>query len=170
MKLKSIIILIISTFALSSCLEGSYSSTPELYLGRPVIIGGDSLYLSYTDEGLRLDSISVGDTVQFYTAMSGFSNNLTAFYLKLSNDSTAKVILPRKSSMDSIFVAGSNYDEGTFLFAESVNELLFPFKYVALKKSENTQIKLTVVSDAKFENSSYGGSNTSSLIIVTPIK
>ena len=153
---------------LSSCdLTGEANYTPQIY---PYISTGDSLSLYYTDIAnvFRMDTINVGDTVSFYLQMTGVENNLTAFYLTQSADSAAKIILPDKNSMDSIFLSSSDYKTGKFFMKGTSTDLFFPFKYIARKQSNEAKLTFTIVSDAKF-NDSYIGTNSSTLTIKTPI-
>jgi hypothetical protein len=118
-----------------------------------------------------MDTISVGDTVQFFAHMTGFYNNLTAFYLKKDKDSSAvQILLPPKASLDSVFTANSNYEKGDFLMDGKYSELRFPFQYVAVKPTNDVKLSISVVSDAKFSNNMVGAGNSSTIRIKTPIK
>ncbi|MDR2841549.1 MAG: hypothetical protein LBV75_09900 [Paludibacter sp.] len=171
MKIKHLIISIIIATSLSACLEGSSNYAPDLALATPFVIGGDSLSIYYTDNGLVMDTIHIGDTVQFLVAMTAYTNNLTAFYLKQSADSVSRVILPRKTSLDSIFNSQSNYQVGIFKIDKGIAQLYFPFQYIATKKSNEAKIEMAVESDAKFDNGMLAGNNSNykSIIIRTPI-
>lgn len=171
MKIKLLFIIAVLSVYFTSCsLEGGANYTPQIVLVRtPLLQNGDSLSFYYTDEGgvLRLDTIEVGDTVRFQLYMEGFSNNLMAFYIKDITDGAAKIILPEKTSMDSIFLPTSDYADGKFLMNGKSTSLFFPLKYVALKPSTNAKIQFTVVSDANFKD--LWGSNTASMTFKTPI-
>ena len=174
MKLKIFAIVVVITAILSSCLkEGSDNRTPVIgLLTLPVSTTGDTLGCYITDEAgiFRMDTILVGDTVQFAIAATGFYNNITAFYLTQS-DSAAVIILPAVEKLDSVFSPRSDYEAGIFLLDGKGTDLFFPFKYVAVKPSKDTKIKLEVVSDADFGNSGMmGATNRSDISILTPIK
>lgn len=171
MKIKLFLITVIAAVYLTSCsLEGGSNYTPQIMLIRtPLLQNGDSLSLYYTDEGgvFRLDTIEVGDTVRFHLYMEGFSNNLLAFYIKDITDGAAKIVLPEKTSLDSVFLPTSNYTDGKFLMNGKSTSLFFPMRYVALKPSGIAKIQFTVVSDAIFKD--LWGSNTASITFKTPI-
>ena len=175
MKLKLLATTFIVVALLSSCLSGgSDNRTPAIQVARPVLTTGDTLNFWYTDEAdvWLMDTISVGDTVQFYTVSNSFFNNITAFYIKPANDTVAEIILPPIEKLDSICSQFSDYEKGIFLFEGEGSILYFPFKYVALKPSKDMKLGLTVVSDAKFNNTMIvgGASNSASVLIKTPIK
>ena len=151
-------------------MDGESNYTPQIVILKdPTLQNGDSLFASSTDEGgvYRLDTISVGDTVTFLPYMTGFDNNLIAFYLKESADSVTHIILPNKVSMDSIFLPTSDYKTGKFLMRGTSTVLFFPFKYVAKAPSKTAKIQLTIVSDANFKDNF--GSNSTTITILTPI-
>ena len=173
MKTKISLLIILIGAILSSCnLEGESNFTPEvIFYKLPTnTTTNDTLNIYYTDIAnvYRLDTIAVGDTVSFQMFMTGYYNNLTAFYITESSDSISKIILPSKSSMDSIFSSSSNYSTGKFFMSKTSTELYFPFKYIARKATNEGKITFTVVSDAKFEDS-FVGSNTASFTLKTPI-
>jgi len=166
MKTKKIITLGVILIAFSACtLTGESNSTPSIQLVRnPVNTKGDSLSIFYTDtiNTYRMDTIHVGDTLNFKVYINAFANNIKGYYMTQS-DSTAKVLLPRKSAMDSLFSTNSNYNQGIFLLKKPLTTLYFPFQYVAKKPSMNTKLSLKVLSDANFEF------NQASFILITPI-
>ena len=172
MKIKLILLTILLGTILSSCnLEGESNYTPMLYfVTEPKLQNGDSLGIYRTDKPdvFRLDTIEVGDTVSFFMYATGYSNNLKAYYMKQSADSAAGIILPRQSSMDSVFTAESDYKTGKFIMGANSTSLYFPFKYVAKKAEKNTKITFTIISDAQFTDMTIG-SNTTSFELITPI-
>jgi len=172
MKLKIFTIVVIAATILSSCLkEGSDNRTPAMSLASPISSTGDTLSFYVTDEAgiYRMDTISVGDTVQFAVATTGYYNNIVAFYLTCS-DSAAIIVLPSVDKLDAVFSPRSDYEAGIFLLDGKGTDLIFPFKYVAVKPSKDTKIKLEVVSDADFGNSGMmGATNRSAISILTPI-
>ncbi len=171
MKTKIILLLAIISIAFTACnLEGESNYVPEIFFAKfPTNNLGDSLDIYYTDEAgsYRLDTITVGDTISFQMYITGYENNLTAFYLKESADSVTKIILPSKSSMDSIFLPTSNYNTGKFFMKGLSTSLYFPFKYVAKEPSNEAKIVFTAVSNSHFEESI--GTNTVSFTLKTPI-
>ncbi|MBN2764760.1 MAG: hypothetical protein JXR27_00185 [Paludibacteraceae bacterium] len=171
MKIKLIILTAILGSMLSSCnLEGESNYTPMLYfVTGPILQNGDSLEIYRTDQlnVFRLDTIAVGDTVSFFMYATGYSNNLTAYYMKQSTDSATEIILPRQSSMDSVFTVESDYKTGKFIMGGNSTSLYFPFKYVAKKAEKNAKITFTIISDAQFTDMTIG-SNTTSFELITP--
>lgn len=170
MKKQIFILLTFAAILLTSCnLTGESNFTPDIFLGRlPINQNGDTIKAYITDDGsFKLDTMTVGDTLSFILTVTGYENNLKAFYIKQSADSVTRAILPPKSSMDSVFISGSDYQAGVFLMDGNLPTLFFPFKYVAMKPSKEAKLTFTVVSDAHFDNMS--GSNTSSLTFKTPI-
>ena len=159
--------------ALVGCsLDGDSNQTPQVALADyPRLQSGDSLNVMTTDEYnvFSLDTVQVGDTVSFVLYMLSYSNDLTGFYLTQSADSSAVIILPETTSMDSVFLSHSDYAKGQFFMQTGFNSMYFPFKYVAKKVNKETTIGFRVVSDAVFENT-LTGSNSSSFELITPIK
>lgn len=173
--MKTYYFLILATISVvfSSCdLTGSTNNTPQiLLLSKPTANVKDTLNLYPTDQSgiYKLDTICVGDTVNFRVLLNGFSNNLTAYYLVLSDTLSSKLVLPDKISMDSIFASTSDYKKGKFIFQNKILNLYFPFRYVALKETTEAKITFALSSDASFEGSAYG-SNVFSFGLKTPIK
>lgn len=173
MRLRSVLVLFSLLFVLLSCsLDGESSQTPSVSIATyPILQNGDTLgiYTTSRYDEILMDTIQVGDTVSLVLHMYSYSNNLTHFFLKQSSDSSTQIELAPVATLDSIFVAGSDYDKGDFVMATGFNRLLFPFKYVATKANLKTKLTIKVVSDAKFENMSPGA-NTASFNLLTPIK
>lgn len=173
MKTRIIAIFILLAAIMTGCsLEGESNYTPQILIPfYPKLQNGDSLPIFGTDQAdvFKVDTITVGDTVSIYLYMTSFENNLTAFYLKQSSDSATSLILPSKASMDSIFLATSDYKNGNFLMKGNSNALYFPFKFVAKKASGETKLVFTTTSDAKFDNASIG-TNYATFTLKTPIK
>jgi len=171
MKTRFFIILGLITLVFTNCnLNNESNYTPEIWFYKdPVVNGTDTLNRYLTDESgvTRLDTIHVGDTVSFQMYISAYTNNIKAFYITELTDSVTPILLPRKSSMDSIFLPTSDYSKGKFLLNGTSTDLFFPFKYVAKKASLNAKLTFSVVSDANFKDLS--GSNSSSFVLKTPI-
>jgi hypothetical protein len=170
-----LLLLVFISITFSSCEfeEGSSNYTPEILPYAIIDQNNDSLGLYYTDESgvYLMDTISIGDTITFKMIFSGVTNNLTSLYLYQSSDSSAKVILPDKNELDSIFLSTSEYDKGKFYMDGTKTLLYLPLHYIPMKKSNEAKISFTLVSDADFSNYSLGfGSNTTSIAIKTPIK
>lgn len=171
MKIKLLILIAIIGAIFHSCkLEGESNSTPMIFFIDPKLQNGDSLNIYYTDASkvYRMDTISVGDTVSFFMYATGYSNNLTAFYMIQSADNSATIILPRQSSMDSVFTSASDYKTGKFIMGANTTSLYFPFKYVAKKAGNSAKITFSVTSDAKFTDITIG-SNITTVQLTTPI-
>lgn len=151
-------------------LDGEANYTPEIFFVKlPTNQHGDTLKAFINDAGaFKLDTISVGDTISIFLYLTAYQNNLQSFYLKQSADSCTRIEYASKSSMDSIFKANSNYNNGVFLFNSQTTGLYFPFKYIALKQSNEASLTFSVVSDAVFDN--VQGSNAATLVLKTPIR
>lgn len=171
MKKHTIIILAFVGIVFSSCdLSGDSNFTPHIYfLINPVKNNTDTLNRYFTDNPgvFLMDTIHVGDTVQFFLYLNAFSNNLVSFKMNHEPDSVFKMILPDKVSMDSIFLPESQYDRGLFQMAGKHSALFFPFRVVALQASNSAKLRFTVVSDARFDG--MFGSNASGFELKTPI-
>ncbi|MFZ4724154.1 MAG: hypothetical protein ACOYMD_01765 [Paludibacter sp.] len=167
MKTRFIFQLIMISLIFSACnLNPESNYRPEIrFVQNPIANKTDTLNIYYTDNSgvFRLDTIQVGDTISFNIYVTGYSNHLKAFYITESTDSVSKIILPSTSSMDSIFLASSNYKEGKFLMKGTSTALYFPFQYIARKVSNEAKITFNVVSDANFEY------NQNSFVLKTPI-
>jgi len=166
MKTRLLFFLGIIIILFTSCKLNSESNyKPDIQFVHDPIVNDTVTLNIYADQGgvYRLDTISVGDTVHFQIYATGFTNNLTEFYLTESSDSVSKFILPSVSSMDSIFLPTSNYKTGKFIMAGTYTALFFPFQYVALKVSNEAKITFSVVSDANFEYNQF------SFVLKTPI-
>ena len=167
MKTKILIFLGLIVVAFSACdLTGESNYRPDIqFVQNPITTKGDTLSIFYTDVSntYRLDTIHVGDTINFKVYVNAYGNKLKGYYMAQSADSTTRILLPNKNTMDSIFSAASNYSLGTFLMKNDANTLYFPFQYVALKPSLETKLALSVTSDANFEY------NQNSFILKTPI-
>jgi len=139
--------------AFSSCNMDSVSNNQPsiLFYKQPVLNGKTTLGGVVTTDYYLLDTISVGDTVSLYMYLDGYTNNLVSYTMTLSGDSVTKLVLPRVSAMDSIFLSTSNYNKGIFYFSGKVNSIVFPFKYVAKKVNSEAKIVFNLVSDANFE-------------------
>jgi hypothetical protein len=174
MKSYFLILLLICTL-LSACdLTSTSNYTPQItFVTKPLTNKNDTLSAKYTDvaDVYMLDSISVGDTVTFHVLLNGFSNNLTSYTINRSDTTSTRLLLPGKNSLDSVFNStASNYSKGKFIFKTSVLNLYFPFKYIALKESDNAQISFTLFSDANFDGGTFIGTNSTSFVLKTPIK
>jgi hypothetical protein len=162
---------LVGLISFNSCnLDNESSYTPEIiFVQLPFNQHGDTLKAFITDAGsFKLDTINVGDTVSFFLYLTGYQNNLKTFYLKQSADSSTRIVYSSIATMDSIFTVSSNYANGQFLFNPNISGLYFPFKYVALKPSNEASLTFSVVSDAVFDNAP--GSNATSLVMKTPIR
>lgn len=160
-------------FLFSSCsLDGESNYTPEISLiSAPKNQKGDSLRIFYTANSgeYLMDTMQVGDTVSFAVVVNAYTNNVNAFYLTQSADSVTRIRTANKESLDSVFQATSDYKTGKYYCKPGISAFVFPFKYIARSVSKTAAIGFMVTSDAKFE-SGFGGSNSTSFIIKTPIK
>jgi len=155
MKTRIIIALGLIILALSACELNSVSNfKPEiLFVQSPITSKGDTLKLLYTDQAgvYKMDTIQVGDTVNFRIFINAYTNNINSFSITQSADSVTNIMLPSINSMDSAFLSSSNYKLGEFYLKNNVNTLYFPFKYIATKPSNEAKLVLNVISDANFE-------------------
>jgi len=175
MKIRIYILLGIIAIAFASCnLSNSSNNTPEIYfVTNPFINKSDTLNRYRTDiAGLyRMDTIHVGDTVTFRMLFWGYSNNLTTCNVISSDTSITKILFPSTNSLDSVFLSTqSDYSTGKFIFKSKISSLYLPFKYVAKKISNDVKITFSISSDANFDNSSSMGNNSTSFVLITPVK
>ena len=171
MKIRVFLCFAFTLIILNSCnLDTASSYTPAVYVNSAYNQHGDSMRFYLTDTGgeIRMDSIFVGDTITIAVVLNAFGNNLTAFYISQSTTANATIVLPKKEELDSIFVAGSDYNAGKFIMKGNSPLLYFPLKYIAKSVSADTKITFKAVSDAKFD---FGfGSNSDIFTLRTPIK
>lgn len=174
MKLYFIILLFICCVFSACDLTGSSNYTPQItFLHIAQLNSKDTLKINYTDESgvLKLDSISVGDTVTLRVLLNGFTNNLVSFMILRSDTVSSKLILPDKNSLDSVFNSSlSNYSKAKFNFRANIPYMGFQFKYIAVKESSDAKISFALLSDANFNGSAFDGSNYVSYVLKTPIK
>lgn len=166
MKIRILALISFITLAFTSCDLTSESNTnPTVdFVKKPFVLHGDTLNMRYTDEGVLLDTIQVGDTVFFPILINGYYNLLQNFSITLADTSSSKLIYPPTSALDTIFSTSlSDFSKGKFTFKTNSNSLYFPFRYVAKKASTSTYISFYIQSDAK------GEYNQSSITLKTPI-
>lgn len=156
-KLLFFALLLVAFTACEMDSESNYSPNIQFTKFPVVINKSDTLLIKTTDTSnlLKLDTITVGDTVSFGMYFTGYINNLVSFSISQSADSVSRIILPSKLTLDSIFLSSSNYAQGNFLLKSKVVSIYFPFKYVAIKTSNEAKITFSVTSDANFESNSY---------------
>jgi len=174
MKTQLIILFALIAIAFSSCnLNGSSNYTPQiLFVNNPFTNKSDTLSSYLTDDGVyHLDTITVGDTVTFRILLYGYTNNLVSFNIVQSDTSSTKILLPPKTSLDSVFLStSSNYLIGNFIFKTKLSSLYMPIKYVAKKANNDAKLSFYLSSDANFNNTGSLGNNSVSFIFSTPIK
>jgi len=166
MKTPLFILLGLISLIFTSCdLNSESNSQPDIIFYQNPVAHNDTLDVNYTLEAgvFILDTLTVGDTVSFKVYINGYSNNLKEYYMIESADSVSKILLPSRTSMDSIFLSTSNYATGKFMMDGTSRSLYMPFKYVAKKASLEAKITFRVVSDANFEY------NSNSFVLKTPI-
>lgn len=172
MKLFFVAIALFFVFGMSSCnLTGESNHTPDIYfLRNPIRNHTDTLKRYYTDKPgvFLMDTIQVGDTVQFYMYLEGYTNHLTSLRIQSSPDSVAHFIWGDRAVLDAIFLPSSQFDKGIFLMDGTHTALFFPFKLVALKPSAGAKIGFLVTSDALFKD--VMGSNANGFELITPIQ
>jgi hypothetical protein len=172
MKKYLFLFAVASAFFLQSCdLEGGANYTPRIELGNYIINQhGDTLKIKTTTEPntLLLDTIYIGDTLNFSVVFNAFANNVVAISLKQSADSLTRIQLPPVDSLNNVFGAESDYKKGIFMLKTKASFVHLPFKYIARAKGNEPKLTITVKSDAIFDN--FSGSNTAEVIFKTPIK
>jgi len=164
-------LLIIICVFVSCDLDVGSNYTPTVYMVQaPVKNSKDSVkvYLTPVVGVYRTDTIMVGDSLSFKVFAEGYTNNLTEFYITQSENQVTKLEYPDEDALDKIFTADSDYAKGEFLVEGKYQSMFFPFYYIALKPSLDAKVRITIVSDAKFDN--FVGSNFKTIEIKTPIK
>jgi hypothetical protein len=162
----------VSFFLVSCDFSGESNYTPGIFImQRPITNNSDTLDIEVTGEQglLLMDTIQVGDTVQFAVRFEAYANRLTALSLKHTPANAAKILLPPVERLDSTFNSSSDYDKGDFYLDPLYSTLFMVFSYVALEPGTDTRLEMTVISDAKFEGGGYG-SNYAVVKIKTPVK
>lgn len=175
MKTRHFILFGLIAIAFTACnLSGTVNNTPKIiFVTNPITNKTDTLNSYYTDASgvYRMDTIQVGDTVNFHILLYGYSNNLTSYTITLNDTASTGILLPGINSLDSIFsTTSSNYSDGKFVFKSKISSLYFPFRYIAKKATTTATISLMLSSDADFTGSnSVSGSNSISFVLRTPI-
>lgn len=167
MKKISCLLLGILALLMNACTpEGETNYTPEILIFS-VVNNGDTLNLRRSNYAgvYILDTIQVGDSIQFTTGLNAYVNNLKSFNMHVSVDSVAKIVTDSAAVLNKVFLSSSNYAKGEFIAKSGMNGLVFPFSMVAKKPSTkgNAFITLNIKSDANFDY------NFNSVIIHTPI-
>lgn len=172
MKKYLFLFAVATAFFLQSCdLDGGANYTPRIELGNYIINQkGDTLKIKTTNEPntLLLDTIYIGDTLNFSVVFNAFANNVEAISLKQSADSLTRIQLPPVDSLNKVFSTESDYKKGIFALKTHASYVHLPFKYIARAKGNEPKLTITVKSDAVFDN--FSGSNTTEVIFKTPIK
>lgn len=141
-----------------SCkLTGNSEATPQLALGAINITENDTLGF-YGD---RLDSVYIGDTIQFYTQVYSQYNEIKEYYIKSSDTASVKFLWGDEAKLDSIFVS---HGEGKFVMDETANMLSLPFKYIIRKPKEDLKLTFSVLTNASMDY------NSRTITIITPMK
>lgn len=165
------LIFLLSVFLVSCDFSGESNYTPGIFMiQHPLKNNKDTLILDVSGEQgvYLLDTIQVGDTVQFAMRLEAYANILTAMSIKHSPSGASQILLPSVESMDSIFNANSDYEKGDFYMDPLFSRLFMKFSYVALQPSTEARLEVSIVSDAKFD--SGFGSNIATMKLKTPIK
>lgn len=111
----------------------------------------DTLHVVINQESYIIDTIAVGDTIDYLVAVQSFANNLKSFTLAWDTSCVQCAL-----SVDSIAVAlesASVPQSGVLYFKSGYNYAAFPVRYIT-RKSGSPKFDLTVTSDSKFESSS----------------
>lgn len=165
------LLFVVALFVVSCDFSGESNYTPAILpLQLPVKNSQDTLKIDVSGEQgvLLMDTIQVGDTVQFAFRIEAYANLLTAMSIKHTPSGAAQILLPPVELMDSIFKSNSDYERGEFYFEPLYSRLFMVFSYVALQSTPDARLEINVLSDAKFD--SGFGSNQAVLRLKTPIK
>lgn len=174
-KFKKIVFGLILTLSLGTFVScdfkgGSSNYTPSVQLARkPWVSGGDTLTIKLSNGAFVLDTVHVGDTINFTYYFSAFSNSIKTIKFDHSAEGATSLVWIQKDKLDEYLTTGTDYSRGLFYLKPDISSFLFSFKYVANLPSKSTELKATVVSDAVFDTG-FGASNTTTLSIITPIK
>ncbi len=159
---------ILSAFVLISCVpEGSENHTPLI---RPSLLTnqlGDTLYFTMTKDGQYLDTLLVGDTVNFGLANYSFSNVIThisaswdSTYLQITSPGIVSLFDSIKNDLD----ATSDLEHLQIDFKPNAmyNWTSFPVQMVALKSNLDDKGKEAKSLEVSFnlESNAEGVPNT----------
>jgi len=111
-----------------------------------------------------MDSVTVGDVVNFKIQIDGGRYDLKDFKIGVSNRDSAEIILPDKSVLDELFSDSSDYEAGIFYLEDVTKTFYFPFQYQAKLGSGEAFITFETVSNA------IEGHNKSKYRLRIPVK
>ena len=141
MKLKPLILAAAAALTLSSCnMEGTSEATPRIGVAAINLATQDTLGFT----GNRLDTVCVGDTIQFQSIVNGMYNGLLEYHI-----------------VSSIF---NSHEGGSFYMDGQYSQLFFPFKYIVKDSINDLSITFSALTDASAEYSQ------ASLRIFTPAR
>jgi len=141
--------LIFSAFVLTGCLEGSSNYTPTIATSYFISSTGDTLSGSYnsTDGSYDMDTMYVGDTIQFAIAFNAYTNSL--IYTKVGWDSTYVKLW---SEVDDDFMKAltkeSVFDDLLLYYVDNCSYSIFPVYFIPIKEG-NSKLSFTVNSNAE---------------------
>lgn len=144
--------LFVVALILSSCLNGSADYTPEFRFSYFTTQTGDTLAVRYDEaqELNYLDTIHLGDTVNFTVLFDAYGNTLTAAKYAWDSD-MAKLEVTFDSTLVKLLATGSDTAKGNLLFSEAqdLRAVVLPMHYVPLKQG-STNMRFQIESNSKF--------------------
>ena len=158
MKLKPLILAAAAALTLSSCnMEGTSEATPRIGVAAINLATQDTLGFT----GNRLDTVCVGDTIQFQSIVDGMYNGLLEYHIVSSDTAHVEFLWGSENKLDSIF---NSHDGGSFYMDGQYSQLFFPFKYIIKDSINDLSITFSALTDASAEYSQ------ASLRIFTPAR
>lgn len=149
--MKRLFPILLTAVCLSSCLlENTSDYSPSIQLSAAVASCGDTLGYTYDEKATayRMDTVHMGDTVQFAVAYMSYTKNLISTHV--SWDTTH---LQLWSNFDdatlAIFLPNSNIETLDLYYPTNYNYAGVPI-YFTPKKTGRSKLEFHVVSDSKF--------------------
>ena len=124
MKLQHLIPAAVAAAALSlsSCNPtGTSEATPRIGVAAINLATQDTLGFT----GNRLDTVCVGDTIQFQSIVNGIYNGLLEYHIVSSDTAHVEFLWGSENKLDSIF---NSHEGGSFYMDGQYSQLFFPFK------------------------------------------
>lgn len=139
--------------AAASCDLNTKSHHTPLVQVHSMISGTDTLSVSSTVDGYVMDTVRVGDTVQFKVSFYSYENQLTAFSVECDEEKTA-VEWDMTAEVDSLLRAGaSDFEHGLFRVPAGYCYIGFRFRYIPTEAADDLSILFTVDSDSNYPHS-----------------
>ena len=137
-----------------SCdLDSESNHTPDIIPFIPYVINDtDTLKFTYDkDYDLFLDTICMGDTVQFAFQFGGYYNNITRIEVDCE-EAYGRIINLPADTLNQVFDANpSDYDDGEYVMSGEYVSVILPFQYYPTQVGDKGEIEIYVESDADFD-------------------